>query len=186
MSEIRAISLTDIPVSLVVFTARRRGQPAAAAPDPVDAGYHQGFADGQLLAETAFALEREQLHRLIASADAIRAEDNPDIAFLLANTVRKIVHDIVGEISCNPLFLTKQIESAVAILVDADQARTICLHPDDVALLADAPLPLPCKADPALERGAIRIECSSGWVEHGPAFLLQRLDQLLPHSGGAQ
>jgi flagellar assembly protein FliH len=185
MSELRAICLTDLPGGSTGFTAQRRERPAAIAADPADARYHQGLADGQLLAETAFAVEREQLHRLVASAKAIRAEDNPEIAFLLEKAIRLIIRNVVGELSCDPSFLARQIEEAAAILVDADRARHICLHPDDLVLLADAHLPLPCKADTALERGAIRIECSAGWVEHGPAFTLQKLDRLLPPSGGA-
>lgn len=182
MSELRAISLTGLPAGSTGFTAQRR-EPVAV--EQADARYHQGLADGQLLAETAFAVEREQLHRLIASAEAIRAEDNPEIACLLEYAVRKIIHGIVGEMYSDPPFLKKQIEDAAAILVDADQARQICLHPDDIAILDNARLPLPCKADPALDRGAIRIECSAGWVEQGPTFILRKLDQLLPRSGGA-
>jgi flagellar assembly protein FliH len=186
MSEPNILPMTDLFRGAAKFTARHREQPVALQPNCAEERYRQGLADGQCLAEAAFAAERERLHQLIANAEAIRVEGNPEIAFLLGNAVRRIVQNIVGDIALDPVFLTGQIEEAVALLVEADQARHICLHPDDIALLADISLPLPCKPDHALPRGAIRIECSAGWVEHGPAFILQRLQQALPLPGDAR
>ena len=55
------------------------------------------------------------------------------------------------------------------MLARADDERVLRLHPEDLKLMA-ARLPdgLATLEDPALERGALRIESSSGGVEDGP------------------
>jgi flagellar assembly protein FliH len=49
------------------------------------------------------------------------------------------------------------------------------LHPDDAALVADADLPLEVHTDPTLERGALRIDCSLGWIEDSRSLHLDAL-----------
>lgn len=143
-----------------------------------DDGYARGLADGQNMAETAFSAERHSLQKLLASAEALRSDENEELAFLLRETVMRLVRQIVGEVAANAEFLDQQINQAMTVLTEADNARTLLLNPDDKALLADFKLPLPVKADAGLPRGAIRVECSEGWVEHGPGFALDRLDTL--------
>jgi len=66
--------------------------------------------------------------------------------------------------------LARRIERAVAMFSRAEDERVIRLNPEDLALLTDhlreewTVLP-----DPALERGALRVETQSGGVEDGPA-----------------
>lgn len=183
MSDAVTISLTDIFEGRNDFTPLRvSSEVPHARVGKVDL-YAVGLADGQLMAETAFSVEREKLHQLIASANALRAEDNAEIGLLLNNVIRKIVHKIVGDLTVNPEFLNSQIEAATELLTEADQGRAICLNPADLALLSDASLPFPCKPDPNLPVGGIRIECSDGWIEHGPAFALQRLERALGSVG---
>lgn len=150
----------------------------------VEDPYAHGLADGQQMAQAAFSIERKQLHALLGSADALRTEDNAEIGFMLDNIIRKIVTKIIGDLPIDSAFLSQQIDAATAVLTEADQNRTLRMHPADLALLADGDLPLPCAADAQLPRGNMRIECSDGWVEHGPAFALDRLAQVLANDGG--
>lgn len=149
-----------------------------------DDGYARGLADGQNMAETAFSAERHSLQKLLASAEALRPDDNEELALLLRETVMRLVRQIVGDVSANAGFLDEQISQVMAALTEADNARTLLLNPNDMALLADFEFPLPIKADADLPRGAVRIACSEGWIEHGPGFTLGRLDALLASKGG--
>ena len=185
MFEATTLSLTDVFEARSDFKPRRISSSAPVQRPEAEDRYSVGLADGQMLAETAFAVERQRLLNLITSADALQAEDNAEIGFLLDNSIRQIVRNIIGEISLDPSFLEQQILAATALLTEADKGRHICLNADDLALLSGIRLPLPCKADPNLPVGSIRIECSEGWIEHGPAFALQRLDDALRSAGDA-
>lgn len=145
--------------------------------------YATGLSDGQQMAEVSFSVERKQLQDLISSADAIRAADNAELTHMLDILVCKIVANVVGSITIDVAFLQRQIDAAVAVLTEADQNRTLRLHPDDLALLVGADLPLKCSADATLARGTLRIECSDGWIEHGPALVLDRLERALNQDG---
>ncbi len=70
----------------------------------------------------------------------------------------------------DPDALVQRVERALAMLARADDERVIRLNPDDLALvsprLSDGWKVVP---DPALDRGALRIEAQSGGIEDGPA-----------------
>jgi flagellar assembly protein FliH len=180
-----ALSLLDLFARPSGFVAREYSKPRSPAQPETDDLYSKGLADGQLMAETAFTIERQSLHRLIANAQAIRAEDNAEIDALLDGAIRQIVRNIVGDLPIDAQYLERQIAEAASSLTEADQGRSINLHPDDYALLKTANLPLPCKPDRTLASGSIRIECSEGWIEHGPGFALKRLDAALNATAGA-
>ena len=186
MSEITVVPMNGLPQGTGQFAALCRPASATIAisngPDP----YQQGFVDGQNIAKAAYAVERQQLLRLIANAEAIRPEDNAEAEFLLGNAIRLIVADIVGDAAIEPERLARQIGCALGLATEADLARTICLHPDDMALLGETRLPLDCKPDSELPPGGFRIECSAGWIEHGPAFMLKKLERLLNVAGDVQ
>jgi flagellar assembly protein FliH len=184
MSELTVVPITGLPHGKQPFAplCRQTSLPVAVSNDPDH--YAQGLSDGQSVAQAAFAVERERLVQLIASAEALRPEDNAETAFLLGNAIRMIVAKIVGDVAFDSALMARQIDDAIALSLEADLARTICLHPDDLALFAKGELPLDCKADPELPRSGIRIECSAGWVEHGPAFALKRLERLLNGGDG--
>lgn len=183
MSETVKLSLTAYFGERRDFRPRNLQFHFAAPADDAEDPYARGLADGQQMAQAAFTIERKQLQDLLAAAHALRPEDNAEIDFLLDHIIRSIVTKIIGDLPIDSAFLTQQVEAATAILTEADQNRHLRMHPDDLALLSDAELPLPFTADPQLPRGALRIECSDGWVEHGPAFALERLSQRLGDDG---
>jgi len=154
---------------------------AGAANDP----FAQGLAEGQRLAEAAFAVERQQLLALIASAEALQDEPSEELAQLIAETVERLVRQIVGQAPIDAEWLQGQADIAAAMVAEADKARTLWVNPADAALLMDAAIALPIEADPSMTRGTIRIETSAGWIEHGRAVYLGELRAALGGEGDA-
>ena len=178
------------PVTLAAAMARSSGfrplafdgsprppQPAASGPAELDLDdpFARGLAEGQRVAEAAYVAERHQLLALLAGAEALQDEPSEELAQLIAHTVERLVHQIVADAPIDAAWLQAQAETAAAMVADADKARTLCVHPDDAALLADCALPLALASDPGMMRGTVRIETSTGWIEHGRAVYLDEL-----------
>ncbi len=134
-----------------------------------------GLAEGQRLAEAAFVAERHQLLALLAGAEALQDEPSEELAQLIAETVERLVRQIVDAAPIDAIWLQAQAETAASMVADADKARTLWVHPEDAALLADAPLAMAIESDPAMVRGTVRPETSTGWTEHGRAVYLDEL-----------
>lgn len=141
----------------------------------LDDPFALGLAEGQRLAEAAFVAERHQLLALLAGAEALQDEPSEELAQLIAETVERLVRQIVANAPIDAAWLQEQAETAAAMVADADKARTLWVHPDDAALLAECPLSLALESDPAMMRGTVRLETSSGWIEHGRAVYLDEL-----------
>ncbi|MBB6426481.1 FliH/SctL family protein [Sphingopyxis sp. JAI128] len=182
------------PVSLGEAMARNSGfRPLSFAPSrfadqtelesavevDVDDPFARGLAEGQRIAEAAFVAERHQLLALLAGAEALQDEPSEELAQLIAETVERLVRQIVATAPIDADWLRAQAETAAAMVADADKARTLWVHPDDAALLADGPLTLSIESDPAMLRGTIRLETSTGWIEHGRAVYLDELRSAL-------
>lgn len=141
----------------------------------LDDPFALGLAEGQRLAEAAFVTERHQLLTLLAGAEALQDEPSEELAQLIAETVERLVRQIVATAPIDTEWLQAQAETAAAMVADADKARTLWVHPDDAALLADAPLAMAVESDAAMMRGTVRLETSTGWIEHGRAVYLDEL-----------
>ena len=196
----RAAETGFAPVSLVDAMARSGGfRPLSFAPtahaaheepeSPVEADlddpFALGLAEGQRLAEAAFVAERHQLLALLAGAEALQDEPSEELAQLIAETVGRLVRQIVTTAPIDADWLKAQAEIAAAMVADADKARTLWVHPDDAALLADCPLTLAIESDPAMMRGTVRLETSTGWIEHGRAVYLEELRAALGEGDAA-
>jgi flagellar assembly protein FliH len=174
-----------MPVTLTNAMQRSAFKPMRAlTPVSADAGtridnYARGLADGQKLAQTAFAAEHAALQRLLAASQALQPDAGPELSLLLRETVFRLVKQMSDRITIDACFLDAQIAQATAIITEADGARRILLHPEDAALVGDHIHSLPVRSDQGLARGMIRIECSQGWVDHGIALGLERLRDLL-------
>lgn len=134
-----------------------------------------GFAEGQRLAQDLFAAERQHLLDLIRGAEALQAEPSEEVAVLIANAVERLLTQITGQSIPDRAWLEMQVARAVELIQDTDARRRLRLHPDDAALIADIDLACAIVADASLARGEIRVECSTGWVEHGIPVNLARL-----------
>lgn len=188
------------PVNLAEAMAQRSGfrplslVPAGEAPPPVqeplaevseDDPFARGLAEGQRLAEAAFTAERHQLLALLAGAEALQDEPSEELAQLIATTVERLVRQIVEAAPIDADWLRAQAETAAAMVADADKARTLWVHPEDAVLLADCPLALAIESDPAMVRGTVRLETSTGWIEHGRAVYLDELRAALGEGAAA-
>jgi len=67
------------------------------------------------------------------------------------------------------------LDANAALIGEATQPARLRVHPDDAALLREAPLEVAVEADACLERGTVLLETADGWVEDGPAVRLERL-----------
>lgn len=196
----RAAESGFAPVSLADAMARGGGfrpisfAPAAHAPQPAEASLDEpdlddpfalGLAEGQRLAEAAFVAERHQLLALLAGAEALQDEPSEELAQLIATTVERLVRQIVVTAPIDTEWLQAQVATAAALIADADKARTLWVHPEDAVLLADCPLAMAIESDAAMMRGTVRIETSTGWIEHGRAVFLDELRSALGESEAA-
>lgn len=166
------------PMSFDPAVRDAEAEAAAHVPAEVEAGedpFEKGLAEGQRLAEAGFAVERGQLLALVAGAEALQDEPSEELAQLIAETVERLVRQIVADAPIDAMWLKDQAETAAALVSEADKARTLWVHPQDAALLMDADIRLPVAADPVMMRGTVRVESSAGWIEHGRAVYLNEL-----------
>ncbi len=140
-----------------------------------DDSYAQGVIDGEQAAQVKFAKERAQLMTLISSAEALQPEASDELAMLIGEAVETLVKQIVGVFTPDAAWLESRIEKAVALIADCDAARTVWMHPDDIALLDDDTIKLLVIADETASRGSLRIDCSTGWIENSNALYLEEL-----------
>jgi flagellar assembly protein FliH len=150
-----------------------QAEAAAAPPEPMALAWAEGHAAG--LAEA-----RAEAEALAGEAEAARQAFALSFARLdaeLAEALRQKLHATVialCEESLRPLALdeaalARRVERAVALFARADDERVIRLHPEDLALVAPRlPAEWTFLPDPALERGALRVETQSGGAEDGP------------------
>lgn len=160
--------------------AVRARETADAVPPPAEAEpgedpFEKGLAEGQRLAEAAFAVERAQLLALVAGAEALQDEPSEELAQLIAETVERLVRQIVESAPIDAEWLQTQADIAAAMVAEADKARTLWVNPADAVLLSGSGIALPIEADAAMMRGTVRIETSTGWIEHGRAVYLDEL-----------
>lgn len=144
---------------------------AGSEPDIFAIGYDAGMK----AAAAGFAPERAALQALVATAAALQPEPSDELAVLIAETVEVLVTKIVGAVTLDRAALAERAQRAAALVGDCDNARTMWVNPEDVALLEDAGLPLTLCADSMAARGSIRIDCSAGWIEAGTALYLDAL-----------
>lgn len=150
--------------------------------DPFDEGYRQGFAE----AELAYSEERKRMTALLAACEALQAEPSEELALLIAETVDGLVRLTVGEVEIDAALLLERSRRAAAVVAVADGARTLRLHPEDLALIEPDALPITAIGDPAIGRGSLRIEDSAGWVEDGVSVHLEALREQLGLDGAAR
>ncbi len=182
MSEgaVQIVALSEACRGASAFRSMLVGTSAPPAPIvPPGDDYARGVADGQDLAATAFAVERQQLAALVTAAQALQPEPSEELAQLIAEAVVRLVTQIVADAPIDAAWLKAQAARAAEVVADCDAARTLWLHPDDIALLGGTQMPLPVQADQTAARGSIRIECSAGWIEHGRSIYLDALRSAL-------
>jgi flagellar assembly protein FliH len=140
-----------------------------------DEAYARGLADGRRTVEAEIAAERNAIAQLAEALQHLRPEPTLPLAVLLAETVDRLVKEIVGEVEVDGLRLLARAKAAAALIGEATQPARLRANPADAALLAEADLAIEVRGDPALARGTVLLETGDGWIEDGPAVRLDRL-----------
>ena len=145
-----------------------------AAGDPLSQAWEDGYAAG--VAETEAAARsrvesesaaREAIELALARLDGELAEA---LRQKLYATVEALCEKAIAPLALDREALAVRVARAAEMLARADDDKRLRLHPDDLALVADRlPEGLATEPDPALERGALRLETSAGGIEDGPA-----------------
>ena len=137
--------------------------------------YAKGYDEARRAIEEELAGEREAIARMAESLEALRPEPTSALALLLAETVDRLVREIVGEVEIDATRLLARAKAAAELIGENVEPSRLIVHPDDLALLAPANLPLELSGDPSLPRGTLILETGHGWIEDGPAVRLERL-----------
>jgi flagellar assembly protein FliH len=151
-------------------------QPEEATAEELEAGaYARGHADGRATVEAEFAAERDALARLAETLEVLQPQPAGALALLLAETVDRLVREIVGQVEIDPITLLARAKAAAELVAREAEPTRLHAHPDDLVHLEQARLDLAFEADPSLPRGTIVLETGEGWIEDGPAVRLERL-----------
>ena len=122
-----------------------------------------------------FMREREALAQLIRSAESLQPEPSGPLAAVLAESVIRLVRQIVGEVQIDPVMLKKRAESIAELVTAESGPARLRMNPDDMAMLDGVDLGLPMAPDHHLASGTIILETGEGWIEDGPHVRLAKL-----------
>jgi len=165
----------DLPGRGAFRLDARFGADAIAAPrarpdDALAEAWDDGFRAGAMQARADMArdaLATAQIEQALARLADSEAETQAE---KLRETVIALCGAVLDSAAIDPDALSMRVTAALALLRRSTDERVLRLHPDDLALVGERlPASLETRADPALERGALRIETAAGGVEDGPA-----------------
>lgn len=192
MSDAARISLADLGGPSGFACDPRFSGAAGAAPSPPGSASEDplalAWADGY---QAGVGKARTEAQMLAAQDEAARAAIELSLARLdgdLAEALRQKLYATVEalcEAAIEPLMLDKaalaaRVERAAGMLARADDERVLRLHPEDIKLIGKRlPEGLDVRPDPALERGALRVETASGGVEDGPGHWRRAIAEAL-------
>lgn len=151
-----------------------------------EAAFAAGHAEGRREAELDYEAERDALARLAQSLQVLKPEPANALALLLAETVDRLVREIVGQADVDANLLLARAQQAAALVAREVEPSKLRAHPDDIVHLGNAGLNVTLEPDPALTRGSIVLETGHGWIEDGPAVRLERLRAELDRMGAPQ
>ena len=187
------------------FTARSGAAPrfsawadAGAAPHPfredasndvADAetllaqGYAEGLAEGRRLALAELEQERAAVARPAPGGEALNPAGSDGLAALLADAVKRLVTQIVGEVEMSRETLLTRVQAVAAMIAEETTPSRLRLHPTDVARLHGAEFGVELVGDPLLAPGTVVLDTGAGWVEDGPHVRLEKLRAQLDRLG---
>lgn len=148
--------------------------------------YEQGLAEGRRTVEAEVAAERDALARLVGSLEVLKPEPTNALALLLAETVDRLVREVVGEVEVDANRLLARAKAAAALIGENVEPSKLRVHPDDILYLESADLDLALEGDPSLPRGTLVLETGHGWIEDGPEIRLERLRAALDKMAAPQ
>lgn len=162
--------------------------PEVAPPPPIsdplaearNAGFAAGLAAGRGEALAQAEAQRRTCENFGYSLARLDAESTETLRQRLLDTVVSLCEATLAPLALDMPTLARRVERAVAMFARADDERVIRLNPDDlVAVQHLLPPDWPVVPDPALERGALRVETRTGGAEDGPAQWRQAIAEAL-------
>ncbi|MET0270207.1 MAG: hypothetical protein ABW173_07240 [Sphingomonas sp.] len=174
-----------LPVSAPVPAEEAEIEPAAVIdPAQIEAdAFAAGFDEGRRVAIVEAESERAHLVRLVEALGVLQPEEPRALGELLAETVDRLVRQIVGEVSIDGTILADRAHAAAALITGETSPSRMRLHPDDAMRLGNAAIPVELVADPALAPGTVLLETGDGWIEDGPDVGLEKLRAALDRLG---
>lgn len=154
------------------------------AEDPVarawQDGHAAGFAEAHQAALEMAEAEAEGRARIELALARLDAELAEQLRQKLFATVEELCAAAIAPLALDKAALAARVERAAAMLARADDDKLLRLNPEDLKLVAkQLPKGLEVLEDPALERGALRIESQSGGVEDGPSHWRRAIAEAL-------
>lgn len=137
--------------------------------------FAEGYDEGQRVLCEAIAAERQALAELAASLEAMKPQSTPALGHMLAETVDRLVRQIVGEVAVDAATLQTRCLAAIRLIGDETAPCRLRLNPADAERLAAAALPVPIVADKNVAPGTVLLETAQGWIEDGPEARLEQL-----------
>ena len=137
--------------------------------------YAKGYDEARHTVEQEYVAERAAIARLVETLEVLRPEPTNALALLLAETVDRLVREIIGSVEIDSNLLLARARTAAELIGEHVEPSKLIVHPDDLALLEPANLQIDLAADPALPRGTVILETGHGWIEDGPAVRLERM-----------
>jgi flagellar assembly protein FliH len=146
----------------------------------------QGFAAGMEAGRREADEERAAIRTLAASLQALRAEPTQGLGMMIAATVERLLHQVVGEVEVCPATLIDRAQAAAALIGDEVRPAVLRLNPADLARLDPSELPVAAEADAMLSPGELRLETANGSIEDSPGLRLERLRVALDRIAAAR
>jgi flagellar assembly protein FliH len=137
--------------------------------------YAKGYDEARLAVEQEYAAERAAITRLAQTLEVLRPEPTNALALLLAETVDRLVREIIGAVEVDSGLLLARARAAAELIGENVEPSKLIVHPEDLAILREADLPIELSGDPSLPRGSVILETGHGWIEDGPAVRIERL-----------
>jgi flagellar assembly protein FliH len=146
----------------------------------------QGFAAGIEAGRREADAEREALRVLAANLEGLKAEPTLGLGMMIAATVERLLHQVVGEVEVCRETLMDRAQAAAALIGDETRPAILKLNPADLARLDGAELPVVAEADATLSPGELRLETANGSIEDSPGLRLERLRTALDRIAAAR
>ncbi|MDH7639618.1 FliH/SctL family protein [Sphingomonas oryzagri] len=146
----------------------------------------QGFAAGIEAGRREANDEKVALRVLASNLDVLKAEPTLGLGVMIAATVERLLHQVVGEVEVCRETLMDRAQAAAALIGDETRPAVLKLNPDDLARLDGAELPVHAEADAMLQPGELRLETAGGAIEDGPGLRLERLRAALDRIAAAR
>ena len=152
--------------------------------DPLAEAYARGYAEGAQAGSDATRADAAAAdaarHRIETALARMDAHEADLFAQRLKDTVLTLCQAVLADAALAPEALAHRVMTAAAMFNRASDERKFRLHPEDLALVhARLPAEWHCEPDPALERGSVRVETTSGGAEDGPAQWRAALEEAL-------